>query len=63
MAFKCPYCDHEGIPIIKNMVSGTGWVVFVLLLLLCLPLCWLPFVLDGCKEEVKKCQACGSKLG
>ena len=63
MALTCPYCSYEGAPFIKKKISGTGWVVFVLLLLFCFPLLWLPFVLDGCKEEVRTCASCGARLG
>jgi hypothetical protein len=30
-------------------LNQTGLISFILLLLLCFPLCWLPFVLDSCK--------------
>ncbi|MBL0870331.1 MAG: LITAF-like zinc ribbon domain-containing protein [Phycisphaerales bacterium] len=60
--FKCPFCSREGPPIVQKQVSGAGWVVFVLLLLFCLPLCWLPFVVSGLKEEKRKCVSCGSSL-
>jgi hypothetical protein len=44
-------------------MSMGGWVLFIVLVLFCIPLCWLPFIIDGCKEEVRKCAACGCKLG
>ena len=46
----------------KKMSTG-GWVLFAVLVFFCVPLCWLPFVIDGCKEEVRTCSGCGSKLG
>lgn len=61
--FMCPFCRNQAPPIIEKKVSSNGWVIFVLLLLFCLPLCWLPFVLDGCKEETRRCSSCGTKLG
>ncbi len=43
MAFQCPYCSHEGPPNVrKEGLSSTGLVVFILLLVFCLPLCWDP---------------------
>jgi hypothetical protein len=30
-------------------LNQTGVIVFILLILLCLPLCWLPFLIDSCK--------------
>ena len=62
MAIKCPFCAHEGPPVIAKQMSVAGWVLFVVLLLLCLPLCWLPFVIGGCKDEIRKCAACGCKM-
>ena len=32
-------------------LNQTGVIVFILLVLLCLPLCWLPFVIGGCKGK------------
>lgn len=61
--FTCPYCRYQGAPIIEKKLSSGGWILFVVLLLFCLPLCWLPFVIDGCKEETRKCASCGTKLG
>ncbi|MGO9642076.1 MAG: LITAF-like zinc ribbon domain-containing protein [Candidatus Acidiferrales bacterium] len=61
--FTCPFCRNQAPPIIEKKVSSNGWVIFVLLLLFCLPLCWLPFVIDGCKEDIRRCSSCGAKLG
>jgi len=44
-------------------LNSGGWAVFIILLLFCLPLCWLPFVIGGCKEEIRRCANCGTKLG
>ena len=63
MAVKCPFCNYEGLPTVSKNISVGGWVLFVVLLLFCFPLCWIPFVVDGCKEEVKRCTSCGCKFG
>jgi lipopolysaccharide-induced tumor necrosis factor-alpha factor len=63
MDIKCPFCGHEGPPQTKRQISVAGWVLFVVLIFLCLPLCWLPFVIDGCKEDIHKCMKCRMKLG
>ena len=34
----------------RKRLSQEGWCWVVLLLLLCWPLCWLPFVMDQCYE-------------
>ena len=63
MAFKCPFCSQEGPPMVTKKMSTGGWVLFAVLVFFCVPLCWLPFVIDGWKEEVRTCSGCGSKLG
>jgi|LSQX01.3.fsa_nt_gb lipopolysaccharide-induced tumor necrosis factor-alpha factor len=63
MAFRCVHCGSEEPPRVSKKMSGAGWVLFVVLLLFCIPLCWLPFVIDGCKEEERFCSHCGIKLG
>jgi hypothetical protein len=50
-------------PVSTKRMSQTGWILFVVLLFVCLPLCWIPFVVDGTKEEVRKCPTCGNTLG
>ncbi|MBP9665114.1 MAG: LITAF-like zinc ribbon domain-containing protein [Pyrinomonadaceae bacterium] len=59
----CPLCGQQGYPIIEKRVNGSGWALFVVMLLFCIPLCWLPFVIDGCKDEFRKCSRCGSRIG
>jgi hypothetical protein len=34
-------------------LNQTGVIVFVILLVGCLPLCWIPFVVDGMKGVPK----------
>ena len=60
---QCPVCNHEGEPKVDRQISVTGWVVFAALLFVCFPLCWIPFVVDGCKEDVFRCESCGAKIG
>ena len=59
---RCPFCGNEGMPVITKQINTTGWVLFILALLFCLPLCFIPFVSNGCKDEIRKCSTCGSKL-
>lgn len=63
MPVQCPFCSCEGIPFVKRRLSANGWVLFFVLLLFCIPLCWLPFVIDAMKEEVRRCGSCGMRLG
>ena len=62
MSTTCPYCQHEGAPMISQRISAAGWVVFVVLLIFCIPLCWLPFVIDAFKEDERSCASCGEEL-
>ena len=61
MPFTCPFCQHEGPPIVRKEMSSGGWTLFVVLLIFFFPLCWLPFVAG--KQEVRTCASCGSTLG
>lgn len=63
MNITCPYCKYSGLPVIEKKVSEAGWVVFVILLLFCLILCWIPFVVDGLKKDVRICPSCRITLG
>ncbi|MFB6340237.1 LITAF-like zinc ribbon domain-containing protein [Saccharicrinis sp. FJH62] len=63
MEIKCPYCNYEGAPIIEERIKVEGWVLFVVLLIFCIPLCWIPFVSSSFKEQVVRCPNCGFNLG
>jgi hypothetical protein len=34
-------------------LNSQGVILFVVAILICLPLCWLPWVIDSCKAEKK----------
>jgi hypothetical protein len=55
----CPYCGSDAPPIFTSQISSGGWVVLVVMLLLCWPLFWIGLLM---KEDVKKCSDCGAKL-
>lgn len=58
--FRCPYCGTSELPYITTRISDAGWVVFVLMLILCFPLFWIGFLMT---EDVRHCAACGARLG
>ena len=60
VGFRCPYCDTDETPTRRKKVSSGGWVMFVVLIFLCLPLCWLGLLMT---EDTKVCSDCGIKLG
>jgi hypothetical protein len=55
----CRVCGYNGRPYIERKVSTTGWAVFVALLVLFFPLCWIAVFI---KEDVAKCANCRNKL-
>ncbi len=55
----CPFC-HEEAPIISSGLNNNGLILFIVLLLFCIPLCWLPFVIDSCKKKI--CTKCGREI-
>jgi hypothetical protein len=60
VAFKCPYCQSPAPPVQKQKISTAGWILFVVLLLLCFPLCWIGLLM---KEDYRSCSFCGLGLG
>lgn len=58
--FRCPFCGSDSAPRVRKQISQTGWVVFVLLLLFCFPLCFIGLLI---KEDYRQCYECGMKLG
>lgn len=55
----CRYCNAEN-SVVSSGINQTGLIVFILLILFCLPLCWLPFVMDSMKKKV--CKECGREI-
>ncbi len=55
----CRVCGYNGRPYIERKVSTVGWAVFVALLVLFFPLCWIAVFI---KEDVAKCANCRNKL-
>lgn len=55
----CPKCNQE-VSTHTNGLNQTGLILFIVLLLFCLPLCWIPFSVDSCKKHI--CNNCGMPL-
>ena len=60
---SCPQCNHEGTPVVTRRVNTVGWILFAVLLFVFFPLCWLPLIVDACKEEVYQCENCTATIG
>jgi LITAF-like zinc ribbon domain len=58
--FRCPFCRSSYPPEVKRRISTAGWVTFVVLLVLCFPLCLIGLFI---KEDYRVCSSCGIKLG
>lgn len=56
---SCPFC-HEEAQIISSGLNNSGLILFIVLILFCIPLCWLPFVIDSCKKKI--CTKCGREI-
>jgi hypothetical protein len=41
--FECPFCHTHRPPLVMKKISTAGWIVFVLMLILCFPLCFVVF--------------------
>ena len=59
VGFRCPFCRTGRRPAVRNKISTTGWVVFVVLLLTCLPLCFIGLFIT---EPHRVCSDCGIAL-
>lgn len=58
--FRCVYCRSRRLPISVSHPSGSGWVVFFILLLTCFPFCVIGLCI---RDHYKKCADCGIRLG
>jgi uncharacterized membrane protein len=54
--FQCRACGHVGHAAISTKISTNGWIVFAIMLFLCLPFCWIPLL--GMKERKAVCPQC-----
>lgn len=61
--FRCVYCGSTTTPRVKSTLSTAGWIVFAILLVGCFLLAWIPFVVDGLKEQYRVCTNCGARNG
>ena len=55
----CPKCNQD-CQVTAAGLNQKGTILLIVLIFVCLPLCWLPFVMDSCKKHT--CNTCGSQL-
>lgn len=58
--FRCPFCKSDYPPRVRSKISTAGWVLFVILLLGCFPICWVGLLIT---ENYRVCDECGINLG
>lgn len=57
---QCPYCHHVGRVRIAQKTSTGGWILFVVILFVFFPLCWIGILI---KQDYYVCAFCGIALG
>jgi hypothetical protein len=60
VGFRCPFCQTNYPPQVMSRISTAGWVIFVILLIACFPLCIIGLFIT---EDYRVCSSCGIKLG
>jgi hypothetical protein len=56
----CPFCQQPARTIAVEQISTAGWVIFAVLIMTCIPLCWIGLLM---KETKQKCSRCGMIRG
>jgi DNA-directed RNA polymerase subunit M/transcription elongation factor TFIIS len=56
ITFRCPQCGSQAKPKKWRVLPPVSWLMFVLLLLFCLPLFWLPFLLYESWHQCSDCR-------
>ena len=55
----CPHCENYCEVQINHNVPTEAWVMFFIMILLCAPLCWLPFLVYP-YEITLECKRCAN---
>jgi RNA polymerase subunit RPABC4/transcription elongation factor Spt4 len=57
--YRCPNCQSTYPPVAEKRISSEGWIVFIALLVFCLPLFWIGLLM---KEELRVCPVCRARV-
>ncbi|HEY0319979.1 MAG TPA: LITAF-like zinc ribbon domain-containing protein [Pyrinomonadaceae bacterium] len=57
--YRCPYCHSNAQPFTLQKISESGWIVFAMMLVFCLPLFWIGLLM---KEDQRFCSVCRARL-
>lgn len=61
---QCPKCAKAHVRTsTRTYPSAVTWVGVVVSAFICLPLCWVPLLVDPLKQTDHFCQSCGQKIG
>eukprot|EP00804_Cyclotella_cryptica_P030325 CCRYP_011869-RA/>CCRYP_011869-RA protein AED:0.29 eAED:0.29 QI:119/1/1/1/0/0/2/288/193 len=63
VALTCPFCSHAGITRTTLACGDCTWISVIILLLVCCPLFWVPFVCSNCMDTKHHCRNCGRQVG
>jgi len=60
----CPHCHAVGARTrIETFPTCHSWLFAAVLLLVFWPICWIPLVMDACKQTNHHCVNCNAKVG
>jgi hypothetical protein len=59
----CPNCSQESRTRIRTFPTWQTWVASLVLFLAFWPVCWIPLVVDACKQTDHFCVLCGAHVG
>jgi hypothetical protein len=60
VGFCCPFCNTRREPLVVSKVATGGWVLFCVMLVVCLPLCLLGLLV---RDHYPVCSRCGANVG
>lgn len=63
MMRSCPHCHQESRTRVKTSPSWQTWASSGVLLIAFWPICWIPLVMDNCKQTDHYCVMCGRQVG
>lgn len=59
----CPYCQNHVVTVVEYKNGALTWLICgVIGIFLCWPCCWIPFVIDACKDVEHTCPRCHNVL-
>lgn len=63
VSMKCPYCSHTGSTKLTKSFGDCTWISVIIMLIVFIPLFWVPFVFPSCQDTKHQCRKCGRIIG